>query len=142
LILAIQDTEEAVEKEYIRFENQALKKFLSSEKKTDADATAGEAGAVQAVKPTNAGFGNVFQAVEQSKLKNDLEKEFKVINNKLNVLQTMNEKIWRKVNVSNGELSIKRLEELKSSIDYLTHFLITKDIDILSKEDQVKKLTK
>ena len=142
MVSAIQNIEEIVEREYARFENEALKKFLKSDKRGANEASIMGAEGGKIVKPgANAGFENVFQAVEQSKMKNEFEKNFKVLENKLNAMQTVTEKTWKKVSVSNNDMSLKRLEELKSSIDYLTHYLITNNIDILEKEQQVKKAT-
>ncbi len=142
LVSAIQNIEEIVEREYARFEHEALKKFLKSDKRGDNEVAIMGAEGGKIVKPgANAGFENVFQAVEQSKMKNEFEKNFKVLENKLNAMQTVTEKTWKKVSVSNNDMSLQRLEELKSSIDYLTHYLITNNIDILEKEHQVKKAT-
>lgn len=55
---------------------------------------------------------------------------------RVNIVQTMVEKLQQKMH-SNNSSSTKTMDSLKSSIDYLSHFLITKDIDMKQREEQV-----
>lgn len=58
---------------------------------------------------------------------------------RVNIVQTMVEKLQQKMH-NNNSSSTKTMESLKSSIDYLSHFLITKDIDMKQREEQVAQV--
>jgi hypothetical protein len=57
---------------------------------------------------------------------------------RINVVQTMIDKLTTRAQ-SNMLSSTKTMESLKSSVDYLSHFLITKNVDIQMKESQFEK---
>lgn len=55
-------------------------------------------------------------------------------------MQVVIDKISKKVSSnSNANINISSIESLKSSIDYLTHYLMTANIDIMQKEAKLKK---
>lgn len=59
--------------------------------------------------------------------------------NKLNAMQAVIEKINKKTAHSGQSGSMNSMESLKSSIDYLTHYLITSNVDIMEKEARLAK---
>ena len=55
-------------------------------------------------------------------------------------MQVVVDKISKKVSSqTNANLNQTSIESLKSSIDYLTHYLMTANIDIMQKEAKLKK---
>ena len=73
---AIKNTDEKIEKEYTRFEYEARKKFFlrSGKGASHPGDEIGPSG--ENINVGKAGFGNVFEAVEKSKDKNQFEKVF------------------------------------------------------------------